>query len=117
MKFLFDACVSSGVSRKLQSEGHDTLWAGDWPENPSDDEILERAHREGRILITLDKDFGELAIVHGRPHSGIVRLVNLTSRQQAEACLRVIELHGDELTSGAIITVEPNRIRIHLQGT
>lgn len=117
MKFLFDACVSSGVSRKLQSEGHDTLWAGDWPENPSDDEILERAHREGRILITLDKDFGELAIVHGRPHSGIVRLVNLTSRQQAEACLRVIELHGDELASGAIITVEPNRIRIHLQGT
>ena len=117
MKFLFDACVSSGVSRKLQSEGHDTLWAGDWPENPSDDEILERAHREGRILITLDKDFGELAIVHARPHSGIIRLVNFSSRQQAEACLRVIELHGDELRSGAIITVEPNRIRIHLQGT
>lgn len=117
MKFLFDACVSSGVSRKLQSEGHDTLWAGDWPENPGDDEILERAHREGRILITLDKDFGELAIVHGRPHSGIIRLVNLSSRQQAEACLRVIELHGDELRSGVIITVEPNRIRIHLQGT
>ena len=117
MKFLFDACVSSGVSRELQSEGHDTLWAGDWAENPGDDEILERAHREGRILVTLDKDFGELAIVHGRPHSGIVRLVNLSSRQQAEACLRVIELHGDELRSGAIITVEPNRIRIHLQGT
>jgi predicted nuclease of predicted toxin-antitoxin system len=70
VKFLFDACVSSGVSRKFQSEGHDTLWAGDWPENPGDDEIMERAHREGRILITLDKDFGELAIVHGRPHSG-----------------------------------------------
>jgi len=62
VKFLFDACVSSGVNRKLQSEGHDTLWAGDWPENPSDDEILERAHREGRFLIALDKDFGELAI-------------------------------------------------------
>lgn len=117
MRFLFDACVSSGVSRTLQSEGHDTLWAGDWPENPSDDEILERAHREGRILVTLDKDFGELAIVHGKPHSGIIRLVNLSSRQQAQACLRVIELHGDELTSGAIITVEPSRIRIHLPGT
>jgi predicted nuclease of predicted toxin-antitoxin system len=78
---------------------------------------LERAHREGRILITLDKDFGELAIVHGKPHSGIIRLVNFSSRQQAQACLRVIELHADELRSGAIITVEPNRIRIHLQGT
>ena len=117
MKFLFDACVSRGVSRGLQSKGHDTIWASDWPENPGDDEILERAHREGRILVTLDKDFGELAIVHGRPHSGIIRLVNLSSRQQAEACLRVIQLHGDELRSGAIITVEPNRIRIHSQGT
>ena len=117
MKLLFDACVSSSASRELKSKGHDTIWAGDWTENPSDDEILERAHREGRVLITLDKDFGELAIVHGKPHSGIIRLVNLSSRQQAEACLRVIELHRDELTSGAIITVEPNRIRIHLQGT
>jgi len=62
VKFLFDACVSRGVSRELQSKGHDTIWAGDWPENPGDDEILERAHREGRILVTLDKDFGELAI-------------------------------------------------------
>ena len=64
--------------------------------------------------MTLDKDFGELAIVHGIPHSGIIRLVNLGARQQATACLRVIKLHEEELKSAAIITVEPTRLRIRL---
>jgi len=43
------------------------VWAGEWPEDPGDEEILERAHVEGRILVTLDKDFGELAIVYVTP--------------------------------------------------
>jgi predicted nuclease of predicted toxin-antitoxin system len=112
VKILLDACVWGGASEELRSAGHDVVWAGEWPEDPGDDEILERANREGRILVTLDKDFGELAIVRGKPHSGIVRLVNLSTTQQASACLRVINLHGDELKFGAIITVEPHRIRI-----
>ena len=49
---------------------------GNWPEDPGDEEILEYAYKEGRILVTLDKDFGELAIVHDTPHSGILRIVN-----------------------------------------
>jgi len=114
MKLLLDTCVWGGACKELQSAGHDIIWAGEWPEDPGDDEILERAHREGRILVTLDKDFGELAIVRGVPHSGIIRLVNLASKQQTSVCLRVIELHGDELKSGAMIIAEPNRLRIWL---
>jgi predicted nuclease of predicted toxin-antitoxin system len=98
----------------LRAEGHDVVWAGEWPEDPWDDEILERAHREERVLVTLDKDFGELAVFYGLPHSGIIRLVNLRARQQASVCLRVINLHGEDLKTGAIITVEPNRLRIRL---
>jgi predicted nuclease of predicted toxin-antitoxin system len=112
MKLLLDTCVWGGAVQKLRAAGHDVIWAGDWQEDPGDDEILERAHREGRVLVTLDKDFGEMAIVHERPHSGIIRLVNLGSRQQASVCLRAINLHGDELKSSAIITAEQNRLRI-----
>jgi predicted nuclease of predicted toxin-antitoxin system len=112
MKLLLDTCIWGGTRKELRSAGHDVIWAGEWPEDPGDDEILERSHREGRVLVTLDKDFGELAIVHGITHSGIIRLVNLASRQQASVCLRVIELHGDELESGAIITAELNKLRI-----
>jgi predicted nuclease of predicted toxin-antitoxin system len=112
VKILLDTCVWGGVRSELQSAGHDVEWAGEWREDPGDEEILERAHREGRVLVTLDKDFGELAIVHGIPHSGIIRLVTLSSKQQAATCLRVIDLHGAELRSGTIITVDQNRIRI-----
>jgi predicted nuclease of predicted toxin-antitoxin system len=74
--------------------------------------VLAKAHDEGRILVTLDKDFGELAVVKGKPHSGILRLVNLSAKQQGSVCLRVVETYGQLLQSGAIITVEPGRIRI-----
>ena len=114
MKFLLDTCVWGGATNELRSAGHDAFWAGEWADDPGDDEILEHAHREGRVLVTLDKDFGELAVFHGMPHSGIIRLVNIGARQQASACLRVIDLHGKDLKSGAILTVEPNRLRIRL---
>ena len=112
MKLLLDTCVWGGAKKTLESSGHDVVWAGDWAEDPGDEEILAKAHNEGRILVTLDKDFGEIAIVKGKPHSGILRLVNLSANQQGMVCLRVIEAYGQVLQSGAIITVEPGRIRV-----
>jgi len=114
MKVLLDTCVWGGAREKLQAEGHDVIWAGEWPEDPGDDEILERAYRDGRVLVTLDKDFGELAIVRGMPHAGIIRLVNLGTSRQAATCLRVIKLHEGDLEAGAIITAESNRLRVRL---
>jgi predicted nuclease of predicted toxin-antitoxin system len=112
MKVLLDTCVWGGTGAALQAAGHDVIWAGAWTEDPGDEEILARAHGEGRILVTLDKDFGELAILHEQPHSGIVRLVNLAARQQATVCLHVFNLHGADLQAGAIITAERGRLRI-----
>jgi predicted nuclease of predicted toxin-antitoxin system len=112
MKLLLDTCVWGGAKKTLEATGHDVIWSGDWSEDPGDEEILAKAHNEDRILVTLDKDFGELAILKGKPHSGIIRLVNLPARQQGVVCLRVIKSYGQALQSGAIITVEPGRIRI-----
>ncbi len=112
MRLLLDTCVWGGARDQLKALGHDVIWAGDWLEDPGDEEILARAHREGRTLVTLDKDFGEIAIVRGVPHSGIVRLVSIAARQQAPVCQRVISLHGVELLTGAIVTAEPGRLRI-----
>jgi predicted nuclease of predicted toxin-antitoxin system len=111
MKLLLDACVWGKTQDELRAAGHDVIWVGDWSEDPGDDEILSRAHSEGRILVTLDKDFGELVIVHNMPHSGILRLVGFSARQQATICLQVLNLHGNELQAGAIITAEPGRLR------
>ena len=90
------------------------IWAGDWPSDPGDEEILARAYSENRVLVTLDKDFGELAVAQGQPHSGIIRLVSLAIAQQARVCLKVLEMHGTDLLEGAIITAERTRIRVRL---
>ncbi|MCZ2098509.1 MAG: DUF5615 family PIN-like protein [Anaerolineae bacterium] len=112
MKLLLDNCVWGKARKELETAGHDVLWAGDWDYDPGDEEIMSRAFHEGRILVTLDKDFGELAIVRNKKHAGIIRLVNLSARQQAQACLRALERYGDELAAGGIATVEAERIRL-----
>jgi predicted nuclease of predicted toxin-antitoxin system len=112
MKVLLDTCVWGGAVRVLEAAGHGVVWGGDWSKDPGDEDIIATAYKEGRILVTLDKDFGEIAIVKGRPHCGIVRLVNLPARMQGMACLKAIETYSRELHSGAIITVEPARLRI-----
>ncbi len=62
MKILLDTCVWFGVRTNLLAAGYDVDAEQRWSEDP-DEEILAAAYREDRILVTLDKDFGELAIV------------------------------------------------------
>ncbi len=49
MKILLDTCVWGGARTNLAVAGHDVIWSGDQPEDPGDEEILARAHKEGRI--------------------------------------------------------------------
>jgi predicted nuclease of predicted toxin-antitoxin system len=114
VKLLLDSCVWGGTAGRLRAAGHDVIWSGDWPADPGDEEILARALAEARVLVTLDKDFGELAVVRELPHAGILRLVALSALQQAEVTLRVIEAHGTDLAAGAIITAEAGRLRVRL---
>ncbi len=112
MKILLDTCVWGKARAELTAAGHDVVWTGDWPEDPGDDVILAHAYAERRILVTLDKDFGEMVVMRGKLHNGILRLVNIAARQQAAVCLHVLAHHGEELLSGAIITADPGRLRI-----
>ena len=70
MNLLLDSCVWGLAKFELITLGHDVGWAGDWAQDPGDEEVLARAYQERRVLITLDKDFGELAILRGLPHPG-----------------------------------------------
>lgn len=112
MKVLLDACVWGGVTESLVKVGHEAEWAGDWPEDPGDEEILRRAADQKQVLVTIDKDFGELAVLRRQRHHGIVRLVGLSSTQQVIACAAVLARYGEELQRGAIVTAERSRVRV-----
>ena len=90
MKLQLDWCVWGGARAELKAHGHDVSWCGEWEADPGDEAVLEAARVEGRILVTLDKDFGELAIVRGLPHRGILRLVGFRGREQGAAGARVL---------------------------
>lgn len=112
MRILLDTCVWLGARATLESAGHDVEAVGELPEDPGDEAVLAWAQRENRVLVTLDKDFGELAIVRQQPHGGIIRLVDIPARQHGARCVEVLERYGSELDAGAIVTAERGRTRI-----
>ena len=112
MRLLLDTCVWGGVVVELEAAGHDLDWVGNWDQDPGDDNIIAYALSHNRILVTLDKDFGELAIFREMNHGGIIRLVNWSARLQSQACLRALDRYEQELLEGALVTFEPGRGRI-----
>ena len=113
---LLDSCVWGGAVAALADLGHDVVWSGTWPSDPGDIAILAAAHDADRILVTLDKDFGELAILKGQPHAGIIRLAGFRVGDMADAIHRLATVYENDLRAGAILTVEPDRVRVRMPG-
>lgn len=112
MKLLLDSCVSAKAAHAIREAGHDVVWAGDWPIDPGDESILNFAIDENRVLVTIDKDFGEIVIVKGRLHAGLIRIVGFRAAEQGAAVLQLVKKYQHELAEGAILTAEPWRVRI-----
>lgn len=74
--------------------------------------MLAFAHAEKRILLTNDKDFGELAFLQGRASVGLMllRLPGLTSSAKADRTVAVLDLLADRLY-GAFVVVTESKIR------
>jgi predicted nuclease of predicted toxin-antitoxin system len=86
VKFLLDVCASSrALTSFLIGHGHDVLSAYDINASASDEKILELAINDDRILVTEDKDFGEIAFAFHRRHGPIVRFVELAIDEQVQA--------------------------------
>jgi predicted nuclease of predicted toxin-antitoxin system len=114
MKVLLDSCVWVGATGDLQAAGHDVNAVRTWGSDPGDEEILRRSIEEDRILVTLDKDFGELIFVLGYPHRGIVRLVDIRARDQGRVLANVLARFRSELENHALVVVEPDRVRLRM---
>ena len=65
MKVLIDSCMAGSVSTALAEAGHDVECVVDWPKDPGDAAVLSHAQNTGQVVLTLDKDFGELIVRAG----------------------------------------------------
>jgi len=74
-RFLLDQMLDTDVGNALHSDGYDVLRVSEIGMARSDDEnILSKAIALGRILITLDEDFGDWAVLPLQNHTGVIRL-------------------------------------------
>ena len=77
MRFLANENFPRGAVEALRIEGHDTGWIRTDAPGATDEQVLGRARAEGRVLLTFDKDFGELVLRRGLPASHGVVLFRL----------------------------------------
>jgi predicted nuclease of predicted toxin-antitoxin system len=116
MKFLLDVCASSRALRTLLTDlGHDVLSALDRDPRASDEALLGLAMQEARVLITEDKDFGELVFVRRLPHPCIIRFVDMRVEEKIAAMRELLERHANAIRDGALIVVTRERVRIRFE--
>ena len=60
MRWLVDECVDAALVGRLRESGHDVVYVSDVASHSPDDEVMNEAQRENRLLLTEDKDFGDL---------------------------------------------------------
>ena len=82
MKFLVDRCAGQRLAAWLRAQGHDVLASWDIGPDPGDQALLEQATAAGRVLVTIDTDFGELVYVQAMLHAGIVRLPDIPAEER-----------------------------------
>lgn len=113
MRFLADENVPIGVVDELIALSHDVEWMVKLAPGASDSEVLRRAATHGRILLTFDKDYGDLA--HRRETmvmtAGIV-LIRLPMPKTRDACRNLaLVIATREDWAGHFSVIEPGRIR------
>ena len=114
MKFLIDRCAGRRVADWLRGQGHDVAESRERGADPGDQVLLEWAVAEQRILVTIDKDFGQIVFTQQVPHAGLVRLPDVPASTRISLMRTLLEKHRQEIESRAIVTVRGGRIRISL---
>ncbi len=103
LRFLADVNLGRGAVQWLRAAGYDTVFVRDIDPRMPDVAILDLAVAAGRIVITMDTDFGELIYRSGKPYAG---------REEKIAILhRILSEHGEELP-GHFIVYKAGRLRI-----
>jgi predicted nuclease of predicted toxin-antitoxin system len=113
MRFLADECCDAGLVAALRDDGHDVLHASESLRGATDDELLDRAFAERRILLTEDKDFGTLVFHLRRPTHGIL-LLRFDTADRLLKIPRLRELLRQEAgrLPGTLVVLGADKIRI-----
>ncbi|HSU16344.1 DUF5615 family PIN-like protein [Longimicrobium sp.] len=117
MIFFCDEGVDRQIVVRLRADGFEAHYVAELAPGISDDIVLEQANAFGAVLVTMDKDFGELVYRLGKITTGVllVRLPGFTPAERAGAVSTAVGEHGEELP-GAFSVLSPTKLRIRRPG-
>jgi uncharacterized protein with PIN domain len=113
VEFVADESCAGPVIRALRAAGHDVLAIAESATGASDEVVIARAFGEGRVLITEDRDFGELVYARRQLAAGVM-FVKFPSRARGTKPAAVVEAvtrMGERLRDGFTV-IEPGRVRV-----
>jgi len=113
LKVIVDVGVGAAVEEVLRELGHDVFAVRNLDPRMDDREIVARAADEGRLVVTMDKDFGELVFREDARHAGVLllRLEGATGDEKASVIRYVFEEHAD-LLSDHFSVYQSGRLRV-----
>lgn len=113
MRLLCDEGVDQQIVDKLRAQEHEVTYIAEVAPGATDDEVFSRARETGALILTTDKDFGELVFRQRRTPHGVllIRLAGLSQQRKATSVASVVQQYGGEL-EGAFAVIEPSRVRI-----
>ena len=114
MLFLVNENIPRTVIDGLRARGHDVLSAKESMRSEPDEAILARAQADGRVVVTQDKDFGELAYRVGLPSACGVVLFRLSGDDpdaDSRRMLGVLEARTDWAGHFSVVTDDRVRVR------
>ncbi|HVF59333.1 MAG TPA: DUF5615 family PIN-like protein [Thermoanaerobaculia bacterium] len=114
MNLVADESVDRPIVERLRHDGHDVVYIAELAPSIADQEVLRQADGRGALLVTADKDFGELIFRRRLVHSGVVliRLAGLSNAAKAEIVAAVCRERAAELHE-AFSVISPAQLRIH----
>ncbi len=112
MNLAADECCDALLVDGLRRDGHDVLYVKETAPGTGDDTVLRRASGEQRILLTEDKDFGELVVRLKLPAYGIVLLrMNPADSAAKLARLRYLLLRHGHRLPGSFVVLDAKKVR------
>jgi predicted nuclease of predicted toxin-antitoxin system len=114
MNLLADESVDRQIVERLRQDGHDVLYIAEIEPSISDNIVFDRANESSALLVTVDKDFGEIVFREDRLSSGgvvLLRLAGLSSQKKAEIVSDAFQEHGSEF-SNRFSVIAPGNVRI-----
>lgn len=120
MKFLADECCDDGMIQYLREKGIDVLYIQESNSGSTDSQVLSEAYQKRRILITEDKDFGELVYRLKKPVYGIIllRFDPLEKEKKIQRLFDLITNYSSRLQGNfLVLDAEKTRIRPLMQSS